>query len=301
VVARYEVANHDKDGELVHLGESSRGTPVWINRTVAEADVRIAVGNVCAHPIAGYGGGAKIVVPGVAGRETIHLNHSLADDPNVTIGCADGNPVREDMEEIARMAGLDMIVNTILSPRKKIVDVVAGDVVAAHREGVRRYCARYGVEVKEEADVGVVGASPRDASFGHATFALYAALPMVRRGGTVILVAPCAEGAGTREDRVGFREKASLAPEELMKLIRSGEVDASGGAFDYVYAKALNNYRVALVSENYSRVEAEEMGLVPAESLQQAVDEALAAAGREATVSVMPVGGLTVPVGSGGA
>jgi nickel-dependent lactate racemase len=66
-VGRFEVKNHENDKDLVHLGESKKGTPVWINRTVVEADVRIEIGNVCAHPVAGYGGGAKIIVPGVAG------------------------------------------------------------------------------------------------------------------------------------------------------------------------------------------------------------------------------------------
>lgn len=298
-MGRLEVSNHEAEGDLVYLGESSRGTPAWINRKVAEADLRIAIGSIVAHPIAGYGGGAKIIVPGVAGRETIHKNHSLADDPNVTLGCADGNPVREDMEEIARMARLDLVVNTILSPARRVLDAVAGDVVLAHRKGIERYRRIYGAEIQEAAEVGVVGASPRDATFGHATFALYAALPMVRPGGAIILVAPCTDGPGTREGRESFRRLAQKAPAELMALIRSGEVDASGGAFDHAYSKAVSRYRVVLVSDSYSREEAEQLGVGYGGTLQQAVDTALASAGDGAKASVMPLGGLTVPVATG--
>jgi nickel-dependent lactate racemase len=295
VVARVEVNNHDPHDNLVSLGTSPSGTPVFINRTVAEADLRIAVGSVVAHPIAGFGGGAKIIVPGVAGHDTIHHNHSLADHPNVTIGCVDGNPVRKDMEAIARMARLDMIVNSILSPGLEIVDAVAGDVVAAHREGVARYRAIYGVKVGELAEVGVVGASPRDATFGHAVFALYAGAAMVRPGGSLILVAPCNDGPGSVEGRRSFREQAETPPERLMARIRAGEISASGGAFMYVYAKTVSKYRVVLVADNHSASDAEDMGLGYGATLQDAVDQSLAA-GAGGRASVMPSGGMSVPI-----
>jgi nickel-dependent lactate racemase len=111
-------------------------------------------------------------------------------------------------------------------------------------------------------------------------------------------VAPCTEGPGSKEGRTSFRDLAALAPEELMALIRAGKVSASGGAFDYAYSKAVNRYRVTLVSDSYSAAEAEEMGLGYGASLQEAVDQALGRAGPEATVSVMPVGGLTLPLPS---
>jgi nickel-dependent lactate racemase len=295
VVARVEVNNHDPHDNLVSLGTSPGGTPVLINRTVAEADLRIAVGSVVAHPIAGFGGGAKIIVPGVAGHDTIHHNHSLADHPNVTIGCVDGNPVRQDMEDIARMARLDMIVNTILSPGLEIVDAVAGDVVAAHREGVARYRAIYGVKVGELAEVGVVGASPRDATFGHAVFALYAGAAMVRPGGSLILVAPCNDGPGSAEGRRSFKEQAETPPDRLMARIRAGEISASGGAFMYVYAKTVSKYRVVLVADNHSRSDAEDMGLGYGATLQDAVEQSLAV-GSGGRASVMPSGGMSVPI-----
>jgi len=296
VLSRLEVENHENDRDLVRLGQSARGTPVWINRAVMEADLRIAIGGVCAHPVAGYGGGAKIVMPGVAGVETIHVNHSLCDHPNVTIGKTDGNPVREDMEDIARMARLDFIVNVVLNPRKEIIRAVGGDVVAAHRKGVEACNALYGVESQERADVVVVGASPRDATFGHAVFALYAGAGMTKPGGTLILVAPCTEGPGSKAGREAFCRLAAMAPDELMVLIRKGEVQASGGAFDYCYAKVIARNRVILVSDSYSESEAGELGVGYADSVKEAVDNALTDLESGAGVGVLPVGGLTVPL-----
>jgi len=295
VVEGFEVENHDNNTNLLSLGKSKRGTPVWINQTVVEASVRIAIGSICAHPVAGYGGGAKIIVPGVAGGETIHVNHSRCDHPNVTIGIMDGNPVREDMNDIARIARLDFIVNTILNPQKEIIRVVAGDVLMAHKEGVEFYREIYGAQSDKLADIVVVGASPRDATFGHATFALYAGMPMAKAGGTLILVAPCTEGAGSKAGRESFRELAKMPPNELMTLIRKGDVPASGGAFDYCYSKAMNRNRVVVVSDNYSESEARDLGVGYASSVQEAVDNALADMGKDAQVGVLPVGGLTVP------
>jgi nickel-dependent lactate racemase len=296
VLERFQVKNHENDTNLVPLGKSKRGTPVWINQTVVEADIRIAIGSICAHPVAGYGGGAKIIVPGVAGVETIHINHSLCDHPNVTIGVIDGNPVREDMNDIARIAQLDFIVNTILNPQKEIIRAVAGDVLKAHREGVELYKEIYGAETDEPADIVIIGASPRDATFGHATFALYAGVSMAKAGGTLILVAPCTEGSGSKAGRESFRELATMAPDELMTLIRRGEVSASGGAFDYCYSRAMNRNRVVLVSDNYSESEARDLGVGYANSVQAAVDNALADVGADGRVGVLPVGGLTVPL-----
>jgi len=296
VLDRFDVRNHENSRDLVRLGASRRGTPVWINRQVAEADHRIAVGGIVAHPLAGYGGGAKIILPGVSGVETINHNHSMVDDAKVRVGVVDGNSVREDMEEIARMARLDVIVNVVLNERKEILYAVAGDVVQAHREGVRLYDGLYGVKAAEDADIVVLGSCPRDATFGHATFSLYAAVPMVKPRGTIILVAPCEDGPGTREGRLGFQQLASLRPEELMALIKAGEVDASGGAFDYCYAKVVNRNRVVLVSDNYSQREAEELGVGYAASVQEALDDAVRSHGPGAKVTVLPTGGLTVPL-----
>jgi nickel-dependent lactate racemase len=298
VLKAFKVKHHEnEDGErLINLGRTRRGTPIWINREFYEADLKIAIGSLATHPLAGYGGGAKIVTPGVSGRETIHYNHSLISDPNARIGVTDGNPVREDMEEIAKVAGLDFIVNLILNEKRQVLRAFAGDFVKAHREAVKAYEGLYGVRPQEPSDIVVLGACPRDATFGHATFSLYSAVPMVKEGGTIILVAPCLDGPGSRLERLGYKELASIDPSELMEMIRSGEVEASGGAFDYCYAKILRRNEVVLVSDSFTRHEAEELGVGYASTIEEGLEEAFKKHGRDATVTVIPQGGMAVPL-----
>jgi len=295
VIDRFCVQNHNPLSDLLNLGESEKGTPVFVNKFFMDADFKVAVGGICAHPIAGYGGGAKIIVPGIAGEKTINHNHSMADNPNVAIGRLEGNPVREDMEDVARMAGLDFIVNVILNPKKEIVNAVAGDFVNAHREGIVHYNQIYGIKVGEQADIVVLGANPRDATIYHGTFALPCAVPLIKEGETIIWVAPCLTGPGTRLEREEFHRTLSIPPDQMMKLIKKGEIPASGGVFDWCTSKVVHRNRVVLVSDMISEKEAEEFGFYYGESIQKVLDEELRK-NKDAKVTVIPVGGLAVPI-----
>ncbi len=292
IIGKYSVEIHDCDNDLVFLGKTSRGTPIWVNRKLIDADIIISIGTVIPHPLAGYGGGAKIIVPGVSGRETINYNHSLVSDPNATVGVTDGNPIREDMEEIAGRVGLDFSINLILDEKKNVVKAYCGEFVKAHRECVREYEKIYGVKFSEQADILVLGSCPRDATFGHATFALYSSAQLVKEGGTIIFVAPCLEGAGTRFERLAFKELACIEPKDLIEQIKNGVIEASSGAFDYCYSKVLKRNRIILVSDNYTREEASDLGLDYAESIEEALNKAFEYHGRDAMVTVAPLGGM---------
>ena len=121
--------------DCVHPGVTSRGTPVDIDRRVAEADRRICLGNIEYHYFAGYSGGAKAIMPGVSTRAAIQSNHSRMVEADARAGKLAGNPVREDLEEAATMVGVDFILNVVLDAHKEIIRAVAGDVTAAHRAG----------------------------------------------------------------------------------------------------------------------------------------------------------------------
>jgi nickel-dependent lactate racemase len=299
IVERYRVDNHNPGGPLVELGTTGRGTPILVNRALAEADLIISIGGICTHPIAGYGGGAKIILPGVSGFDTINVNHSMADSSGVALGVADNNPVREDMEEAARRAGLNFIVNVILNQSGEIIEAVAGDLLRAHRAGVDLYKKIYGAEVTEEAEIVVLGASPRDATVYHSAFALPCALSAVKEGGVIILVSQCFAGPGKRLERKAYREAISLNPNELMRMIKEGEIPASSGVFNWVTSKVIHRNRVILVSDNLSQQDVEEYGFSYGASVQKAVDEALETAGGR--VTVIPTGGLMVPLSKGSA
>jgi len=160
IVNRYRVMDHNSKDKyhLVYVGDTRRGTPVHINTYAYESDIRIGIANIDAHYFAGYSGGGKSVLPGVAGYESIKANHKLMLKPGAETGRLTGNPVREDLEEVASMVGLEFIVNVVLDDRKNIVGSVAGHFIKAHREGVKIFDSIYGVKLEKTYDIVI--ASP---------------------------------------------------------------------------------------------------------------------------------------------
>ena len=166
VVDAVEVINHTPDRNLVDLGTTSRGTPIHLNKFVMEYDLKIGIGGITPNPGWYFGGGSKIILPGVAGYETIKCNHHglvypfWAETPE--------NPCRLDSEEAARMAGLDIILNTVINSKKKIVGLFVGDFVKAHRQGVEFACKAYGTDILTNSDMVVVNYYPMDSNWKHA-------------------------------------------------------------------------------------------------------------------------------------
>jgi nickel-dependent lactate racemase len=202
LLGRYEVVNHHPYENLVEMGRSRRGIPIHINRTFAEADLKLAVGSVVPHPYAGFGGGAKIVLPGVSGIETLEANHR----PAVTglrggFAEVEGNTARQEMEEIALRVGLEAIVNVVTDERRRTVAVCAGHPVEAHRAAVREARRVYATPAPEApADVVVLNAYPKDTELLQVgnVFNLLRAAPRspVRPGGMVVVTAACSLGRG---------------------------------------------------------------------------------------------------------
>ena len=149
-----EVKCVDSDvNDCVRLGVTSAGTPVDITRVVAEADVRICLGNIEFHYFAGYSGGAKAIMPGVSTPAAIQQNHRMMVSPDACAGKLEGNPVRADIEEAGEICGIDYIVNVVLDEHKKIVYAVAGDVTAAHRVGCAYLDKMYRKKLPQRADI----------------------------------------------------------------------------------------------------------------------------------------------------
>jgi nickel-dependent lactate racemase len=169
IVERYPALNHDAySGTLTGLGNLEDGTPVYINPAVAESDVKIALGSILPHPGAGMGGGAKLIVPGVSGIATITYSHLLF--PSRPRGClersAEDDDIRSHAENVARLVGLDLIVNCVINSRREVAGLFVGDAVEAHQAGCRFAESVYGTpipsEVIGEADIVVINAYPQD-------------------------------------------------------------------------------------------------------------------------------------------
>jgi nickel-dependent lactate racemase len=202
VADRCDVWNHNPYEMLVDLGTSQGGLPIKINRMFYEADLKLAIGSVVPHPYAGFGGGGKIVLPGVAGIDTLEMNHR----PAVTglsgagIGIVETNRARHEMEEIAIAAGLQAVLNIVPGSRRQPLGHFFGHPVTAHREAVNFARRAYAASIVPGADACLLNAYPKDGEMlqvGNA-FNAYRACdpPPVREGGTVIVAAACPQGRG---------------------------------------------------------------------------------------------------------
>jgi nickel-dependent lactate racemase len=156
VVGRFLVFNHNPYENCTYLGKTSRGTPVEINREVMSCDLKLGIGCIVPHPLNGFGGGGKIILPGVASLETIHVNHStFAPSPLCGIGECHNNPFKQDVDETARMAGLDVKIDAILNLKREIAALFVGDPTREHDEGVKVARQHFATEMRGDNDIVV--------------------------------------------------------------------------------------------------------------------------------------------------
>ena len=286
-----QVVDSDPD-DCVHLGTTSRGTPVDITRVVAEADRVICLGNIEYHYFAGYSGGAKAIMPGCSTHDAIQTNHRFMVQEAACAGNLDGNPIREDIEEAGRMLGIDYILNVVLDEHKKIVKALAGDSVKAHRVGCAFLDTLFGKTIPARADIVIVsqGGAPKDLNLYQTQKALDNAKHAVRKGGTVILVGACQEGLGEKT----FEKWMLEAPTAESMVERIGKDFQLGGHKAAAIAMVLQNADIYMVSEmepDFVR----SIFLKPYPSLQEAYTTALEKYGPNATVITMPYGGSVLP------
>lgn len=278
--------------DCVHLGVTTRGTPVDITRVVAEADRRILLGNIEYHYFAGYSGGAKALMPGVSTRAAIQKNHSLMVEETSCAGLIEGNNLRSDIEEAAALCGADFIVNVVLDEHKKIIKAVAGDVTAAHRAGCSFLDTLYMKRIPERADIVIVsqGGAPKDLNLYQTQKALDNAKHAVKKGGAIILAGACGEGMGEGV----FEDWMTSAPTSKSLIERIAREFTLGGHKAAAIAMVLENADIYLVSEMEPEF-VKSIFMKPAESVQSALDDAFSRLGDDASVIVMPYGGSTLP------
>jgi len=209
IAARYRIENHDAKDFAAHrsLGSTRRGTPVYIDRRLLDADLHITLGFIEQHIMAGFSGGRKLVAPGVAAQETIKVLHSpkFMREPMATEGSIEGNPLHQELLEIAAMARHDFILDVTLTRDRKISGIFAGEPVQAHAAGVKFMRENSTFPMPEEADAVITSSAgyPLDLTFYQTAKGVTAAQHIVKRGGRILLLGECAEGVGSPE----FAEK----------------------------------------------------------------------------------------------
>lgn len=283
VVQNYVVHQNTPYENVEYLGQTKRGTPVHINRFFRQADLRISLGTITPHAYAGFGGGAKTVAVGVAGIETLYANHGRAySSQPVSTAVVDDNVCRDDMEEIATMAGLSFAINGVINSRRELAGLFAGDLVQAHRAAVA--CARQvsATKLPPPADVAIFNAYPKDTNLLQSINALnvigYDLKRAIIPDGTPVLTAACPDGAG-------FNYLESIGMRLYLKFTRE--------------MMGLGKYGAILFSPNLSSADVRQM--YPDDTLvlnrwEHVVAELEKRHGSRATATVFPCGGLQIPV-----
>jgi nickel-dependent lactate racemase len=292
--------NHDAlDPGLVFLGSTSRGTPVWVSRLAVQADHVILTGSVVHHYFAGFGGGRKCLIPGIAGLETALANHKLALGsstrglhPACTPGNLSANPVHEDLMEACEMLPPSFLLNVVLNPAHQILYATAGDWRSAHLEACALADSIYSVSIPGQAELVLTscGGFPKDINLIQAHKTLDHAFCAVKPGKVLILLAECSQGIGSRDYQGWFGHESLPAMEQAVQAAYS----IHGHTALTTLAKA-RSISVILVS-GLPRETVRTFGMLPATS----VNEALAIAykilgGRPPQTFVFPYGSLTIP------
>jgi nickel-dependent lactate racemase len=295
----YRVLDHDADRieEMVHLGKTDLGTEIWVNKAVSEADVVVGLGHIVPHRVAGFSGGAKIIQPAVCGVVTTGQTHWLSAkfSGKDILGKAD-NPVRLEMEAVAKKAGLTFIINAVQDRSGRVVHLAAGDPVLAHRSGVAFALQVFGVKIPRRGDIVITDSYPADIDMWQASKGIYSADLAVRDEGAIILATPCPEGVAGQHpevERFGYRTYAETA-----ELLRRGEIKDLSSAAHLVHVGEViaRCSRCYLVSPGIDAALAEKLGFTWAPTVQDALEEAFTLVGRDAVVMALRHGGELLPV-----
>jgi nickel-dependent lactate racemase len=297
ILGSYRVASHDARDPLSHhyCGVTRRGTPVFVDRRYWEADLKITVGFIEPHFMAGFSGGRKLVAIGCASEQTIKALHSplFLEDPCCREGEIDRNPLHHELLEIANMAGHDFVIDVSLDPSRFITGIFAGAPETAHTEGVRSVRRAVSASLQAPADIVVTtgGGYPLDLTLYQAVKGLTGALPAVKKGGTLILGAECREGLGGPEFTRLATSHTDL--DAFMKEILASPVEVDQWQLEE-YAKASRHATVILVSEPISRMHPSGLFIRAAGTVQEVLREGIQWYGENATVAVIPEGPYTL-------
>ena len=297
VVRRIKIKNHpfrDLD-KLVDLGTTENGTSIMINREVYEADFAIGIGSIVPHHIPGFAGGAKIIQPGVSGEDTTAETHLLSvRAPRSYLGILE-NPVRKELDAIARKVGLHTIFNTVLNRYGEVVEAFFGDVEAAFRQGVERSKKVFSVKIPEAADIVVSSSHPCDIEFWQAHKTLYPSDLAVKEKGIIIIVTPCYEGvAMTHNDILNITRESSAG---IREMVEKGEVrDKVAAALAIAWAQVKERETVFIVSHGIDSETADKLGFTHFSDVQGALDEALKRKGPAARITVLTHAADMLPV-----
>jgi len=294
IKSKYRIENHysgDSDSHK-YLGKTTRGADIWLDKRFVEADLKIATGFIEPHLMAGFSGGRKLIVPGIAGIETMKHMHGaeMLAHPNAREGIIEGNPFHEEALEIANIAGVDFIVNVALNEKKEICGIFSGDLNKAHLAGVEFVYSSVRDTVPKPVDIVITTSAgyPLDTTFYQAIKGLTAALPIVKNEGTIIIAAECSQGIGSQDFTRLITETQNLDV-FVQKILHETYFVIDQWQLQE-YAKAAKKAKIILVSRGLTPQQKDAIHIPWAESVETALAGELARFGENARIAVIPRG-----------
>ena len=300
IACRYHVVNHDSRdrASLACIGRTSTGVAVHLNRAWINADIRITTGFVEPHFFAGFSGGPKMVAPGLAGLDTVLVLHDAQriGHPNATWGITEGNPIHDDVREIARMAGVDFSVDVTLNRDQKITAVFAGELFAEHRaacEAAMRDAMR-AVDAPFDVVLTTNSGFPLDQNLYQAVKGMSAAAKVVKPGGTIVCAAECRDGLPAHGS-YGEVLASQSSPEKLLAMITSPGYSIPDQWQVQIQAQLQMKATVMVKTGGLTPDAVRAAHFQPVDDVGAAVSDAMRHAGPHATLCVLPHGPQTIP------
>jgi lactate racemase len=299
IAARYIILNHACRDDATHraLGLSPNGVPVFLDSRYCDADLKITVGLIEPHFMAGYSGGRKLVMPGLAAYETVKHWHcpKFLESPSATNGVVDGNPVHAESLAIARMAAPDLIVDVTLDETNGMTGVFTGELEAAWRAGVAFAARHVRAVVSQPADIVVTSCAgyPLDATFYQAVKGMVGALPAVKPGGTIVIAAECSEGVGSADFTRALFETTDL--EAFVQLISQPGIFVPEEWEIEELAKAARHAHIVCIARGIPAETLARCFVTPATTVEEGVRDAIARHGPDSTLLAIPRGPYVIP------
>ncbi len=299
VVRNYRVLNHDAEDpdQLVSVGQTASGAPALLNRQALDADLRIVTGFIEPHFFAGFSGGPKGIMPGVAGLETVMSNHGfdhIADERS-TFGVTQGNPLWEELRDIALRAGPSFLLNVTLNHQRAITGVFAGGLIEAHQQGCQRVkqTAMQAVEGAFDIVVTTNSGYPLDMNLYQGVKGMSAGSRILKEGGLLILACECHEGVPASSPLDQLLRSAS-GPQEILTMLSTPGFVRPEQWQAQIQALIQSRAEVQVFSA-LDDTTLRAAHLEPCKDIQKTVENRLQKLGPEARVAVLPQGPLTIP------
>ncbi len=293
VFSAYKFINHDCDNpRQKDLGKLKSGNKLWVDPIVSDIDFIITTGVIVPHYFAGFSGGRKSILPGICGRKTIEANHAKMVYSDSRAGNLKGNPVHEEMQEAAEKVRVDFNINVVTNERHEIIEIVAGELLKSWLKGVEVCKKTYLCSIKQKAEVIIASAGgyPEDINVYQAQKALNNAYQAVRPGGTIVLLAECAEGYGEPTFEKWIEEANS--PDDIIERLNKKFI--LGGHKAYSIVKLTKEVEVILIS-SFPQDKVRKLFFIPMKNISQALNYVKDKYSEDFQAYILPSGNTVLP------